>query len=71
MDYKQAQEAMAALSEIAKKHKITIVTATQPQRPDNGYTPRPMRREGPDIIIVDHFDLIRPDIYRDEKPKDI
>lgn len=54
------QNFFASLSELAKKHNVAIITATQTQRDDTGIIPvqriKPFNQ--PDIIVVDYIDLL-------------
>lgn len=70
-NYEKFRDIAEAFREIARKHNIAIVTATQPRRESNSFERVRMPRPEHDIIIVDHINLIRPDIYGNEEPKDI
>ena len=47
----------AKMATLAKEHNITIVTTVQPYRPI--YYNRPIRLKSPNLIIIDHLNLIK------------
>lgn len=48
------------ISRIIKEKEIVFVTATQPSRPNDGFTPMVRRPLGElDIVIVDYVNLIK------------
>jgi hypothetical protein len=56
-DYDKEKKLHSDLAEIARKHNVTIVTATQPQRENNHQFERNSIRDS--IMVIDHINLIK------------
>lgn len=56
--YNKFKEFSEDLSALAKKYNIVFVTATQPPRKDSEFINLPIRTV-PDIIVIDHINLIK------------
>ena len=59
MTPEQLKRMMDMLTRLRKEHKITIMTATQIPRPKTYFHHTLPKSTGPDVIFIDHMNLIR------------
>lgn len=56
--YDRIKEIVTGLSDFAKKHNVTIMTATQPKKQDAPVIDRKKQPNEMNIVIIDHTSLI-------------